>query len=367
MGLLAVVGISVFLYTLTAHVPGDTEAGPIKVGFVGPLTGDTASIGTIARSAAELAAEEINAEGGINGRQLQMIYEDGQCSTQAGSNAGNKLINADKVTAIIGGACSTETAAFAPSAMQNKIVVIAYCSSAPSLSSTGAYFFRDYPSDAYQGKFAAEYAYNTLGARKVAVVYHISDWGTGIRDVFEKHFRELGGEIVADEGTQQTDRDYRTALSKIKAAGPDLIYAPLYAEGGTVMLKQAKEIGLAIKFLGGDAWGDLKLQKDIATLGGDVRYIESEVPESDTFKAKLTAKTGGNTVPLCAPQTYDAVKILANALKEAGTDPDKLAAAVRSTKYDGVSGHVEFDRNGDKTEATYVVKKIAGGTAAPIQ
>ena len=170
--------------------------GPIKIGYIGPLTGDTSSIGTVNKAAIEIAVDEINKAGGINGQPLQVIYEDGQCNATTATNAASKLINLDKVSIIIGGLCSTETAAFGPMAMKNKVIVLSPGSSAPNLNQLGKYFFRSYPSDAFQGKFGAEYAYNEMGARKVAVLYHVSDWGTGIKNVFEVRFKELGGQIV---------------------------------------------------------------------------------------------------------------------------------------------------------------------------
>lgn len=368
IGALIVLGGGWFLYqskVVPYRIPAET--GPITIGFIGPLTGDVSSLGGPVKTAVELAVEEINQGGGINGRQVNVIYEDGQCSPTAASNAGNKLINADKVAAIIGGLCSTETAAFASAAMQSKVIMISPASSAPNLSQTGKYFFRDYPSDAYQGKVAAEYAYNTLGARKVAIVYHVSDWGTGIKDVFTKQFTELGGQIVAEENAQQTDRDYRTQLAKVKVSGADYIYAPAYPEGATVLLKQSKEMGITTKFLGGDVWGDTKFQKDVSGLA-DILFVEPKAAESAIFAAKFLAKSGEKVTP-GVPNAYDAVYVLKTAIEKAGgvNDRDALADAIRSTNYDGASGHIEFDQNGDVTVANYIVKRIANGTATEVK
>jgi len=364
--IVVVVGGGWLIYTHKGG-SGSTETGPIKIGFIGPLTGDAASIGTAARAGAELAVGEINAAGGVNGRQIEVDYQDGQCSAQPATGAATKFFN-DGVTAILGGLCSTETAAFAPAAMQHKVVTESYCSSAPSLSSTGKYFFRDYPSDAYQGKFGADYAYNTLSARNVAVISHISDYGTGIKNVFETEFRALGGTIVDDEALLQTATDYRTELAKIKSAKPDYIYAAMYPAGATAMAKQMKELGITTKILGGDAWGDTKLFADVQSLGLDIKYTTAKENSSDAFKAKILAKIGGQEVPECAAQAYDGTYILANALKSAGTsDPDAIANAMRATKYDGVAGHYEFDQNGDVTNANYVVMRIADGKSTLVQ
>lgn len=343
------------------------RAEPIKLGFIAPLTGDVSTLGTVARAAAELAVEEVNAAGGVNGRKIEMVYEDGKCNPSAATNAANKLMNVDKVVAINGGFCSSETAAFAPTAMQNKVVLISPVSSAPNLSATGKYFFRTYPSDAFQGRFAAEHAYNKLNVRKVAIIYHVSDWGTGLKDKFTERFQELGGQIILVEGQPQESRDYRTALTKIKAANPDLVWMPLYTDGAIVAMKQYKELNIQAPVYGGDAFADPKFQKEASGKAGSIIYSEVVTPTNEEFKRKLLAKVGGEQVGVGSPQAYDNVKILAAALTKAGTDPDALASAIREMRYQGVSGEITFDQNGDLTNANYVVKKIENGTATEVK
>lgn len=346
--------------------PTPSKKETLKIGFISPLTGDAASIGVVNKAAVEVAVEEVNAQGGINGKNLEVIYEDGQCNAKTASSAAHKLIDIDKVPVILGGLCSTETSAFAPGAMQKKVLVLSHGSSAPALSRTGKYFFRSYPSDLNQGKFAAEYAYNTLKVKKVAILYHISDWGSGIRDVFEQQFRKLGGTIVAAEGTKQDIKDYRAQLTKIKAVQPDLIYAPMYPEGSIAALNQAKELGIPTKMLGGDAWADTKLQKEVSGKG-EYLYTEPVSAYPEDFKAKILAKTKGEQVALATANAYDNVKMIAEVLKKAGTDPDKMADELRATKYAGVSGNIAFDASGDVTTAAYVVKQIKDGKAEVVK
>jgi branched-chain amino acid transport system substrate-binding protein len=164
------------------------DTTPIKIGWLGPLTGDVSSVGTADKQAGEIAVKEINDAGGINGRPLEVVYEDGFCDSKTASNAGNKLINIDKVVAIIGGFCSGETLAVAPTAEQNKVVMISPASTAPSISTAGDYIFRDVPSDSYQGKHAANFVYNTLGKRKAAVLYASVDYTQGLADVFSDEY-----------------------------------------------------------------------------------------------------------------------------------------------------------------------------------
>ncbi|MCX6715796.1 MAG: penicillin-binding protein activator, partial [Candidatus Taylorbacteria bacterium] len=236
------------------------DNGPIKIGFIGPLTGSASNIGQNAQSAVQIAVDEVNASGGIDGRSLQVIYEDGKCSGAPSSSAANKLINIDHVSAILGGACSGETMAFTQMAEQAKIPVLSYCSSNPSITTAGDYIFRNYPSDNYQGVFAAKYLYNTLGKKKVAVFYSKTDWADGIKKVFIQEFANLGGQVVADEGFVQNSNDVRTSITKIKVAKPDAVYFLGYTAESIVALKQSQEVGLKVStWLGGDAWDDPKL------------------------------------------------------------------------------------------------------------
>lgn len=350
----------------TAPVVSENETGPIKIGFISPLTGDASSIGVVNKDAAEIAVSEVNARGGINGRSLELIYEDGKCNATSAVSAAQKLISADKVSVILGGTCSTETAAFGPNAMQNKVIVLSQSSSAPNLSKLGKYFFRSYPSDNFQGKFAAEYAYNTLKARKVAIMYHVSDWGTGIKTVFIDRFKELGGEIVAEEGATQESKDYRTSLSKIKAVKPDLIFAPTYPNGGQVMILQARDQGIAAPILGADGWDDPKLWKAVSGKGS-IMYTVAFSPTSDEFKAKIKTKTGKDDVPVGTQNSYDNVMIVAQIMSKVGTDTDKIQEEMRKIEYDGVSGHISFDQNGDLKTAKYVVKKMENGTSVEVK
>lgn len=346
----------------------NNQSQSVKIGFIGPLTGDAASTGLADKAAVEVAVDEVNKSGGINGHTLEVIFEDGQCDAKTANTAASKLINVDQVPVIIGGLCSNETGAFGQMAMEKKVIVFSYGSSAPALSQLGKYFFRSYPSDSFEGKFDAEYAYNNFGARKIAIAYHLTDFATQIKNVFEPRFKELGGEIVSDEGAAQESRDYRTMLTKIKAANPDLIYLLMYPEGATVLMRQAEALGLQKKIFGDAVLVDPKLQKDIKDLKLAVFYPEIVTPKSpDSFRSAVLAKTGGDQVPVSAPQAYDNVKIITEMMKEFGTDTEKIQEEMHKLSYDGISGHIQFDANGDLTSANFVMKQIVNGEAVDVK
>ncbi len=333
----------------------------IKIGFIGPLTGDVAIIGNAAKVATELAVEEINQEGGINGRMIEVIFEDGKCGPKDSAVGANKLVNIDKVSVIVGGGCSSETLAAAPIAEESRVPLISYCSSNPKITEAGDYIFRVYPSDTFQGKVAAEIAFKDLGSKKAAILYCLSDYCMGIKDVFKKNF---GGEIVAEEGYEQSSRDLRTQIAKIKDANPDLIYFSGYTEATIVGLKQIKELGIDVPLLGGDSWDDPKTWESVGEAGEGARYLTAYSPENDAFKIKIIGRTGSNEIPVCGPQSYDIVYLVANILKKVGTEGEKIKDELYKIKdYNGVSGVITIDKNGDLEGGSYITKIVKNGKA----
>lgn len=339
------------------------EADKIKLGFIGPLTGDAAKIGEQAKAAVEIAVEEINSEGGVNGKEIEVIYEDGMCDGKTANNAAQKLINIDKVTAIIGGTCSAETSAFTDLAEQNKVVVLSYCSSAPAITNAGDYIFRNYPSDAYQSVFAANYIFNELGYGKVAILYTNDDWGVGLQDAFEKAFTNLGGKIIAKESFTKDARDLRTQLAKIKTSNPDLLYFLGFSEASIPGLKQIKEISLKVPVFGGDAWDDPKIFSEAGNAAEGILFTSIASKEDQEYKNKIMQKLGVDETTICGPQAYDAVYILGDIMKRVGANSVDIKDELYQIKYEGgISVDVtDFDENGDLTSANYQVNQVKAG------
>jgi len=335
--------------------PVTTE--PIKVGWMGPLTGDVATVGVACKQAAEMAVKEINDAGGISGRKLEVIYEDSACDAKTGSNAGNKLINADKVVAIIGDLCSGPTLAVAPVAEQNKVLMLATGATAPSITTAGDYIFRIVPSDSYQGKLGAELVYNTLGKKKAAVLYAKADYTEGLANIFTEEYKKLGGEVVLSESFLQTARDLKTQLTKVKNSGAEVLYFPTYTEAGVAALKQAKDLGLKAQIVGPETFDDPKMQAADGANG--VIYTMPASVSNYSFKTKYLSATGLKEMPVYVTQSYDAPYILANVLKQVGTDPEKIKSEMYNIKnYAGVSGTIGFDGDGDLSTAQYEIRVI---------
>jgi branched-chain amino acid transport system substrate-binding protein len=352
-------------FTLLSDSGSGSQGDAIKIGFIGPLTGDGGNIGENAKAAIEIAVAEVNEAGGIDGRELEVIYEDGQCLGKEASNAASKLINVDKVPVILGGACSGETLAFAPAAEEAKVVTLSYCSSAPAITDAGDYIFRNYPSDTFQGAHAATYAKETLDAAKVGILYVNADWGVGIKDVFKKEFEALGGEVVLEEGYDQQSRDLRTQLTKVKDADPDLVYFLGYTEASIPGIKQAAELGIAVPILGGDAWDDPKIFQEAGTAADGIKYVVPDAVLGEEFEAKLKEKVGSDEIAVCTPSAYDALKLMAQVIEKVGTDSEAIKDELYNTTYTGgvSNATISFDENGDLKGANYVVKVVKDGVA----
>lgn len=342
----------------------DTVEGPIKIGFIGPLTGDVAGIGENVRIAVDLAKDEINEARGIHGRRIEVIYEDGRCSAKEAANAGNKLININKVVAIVGGLCSSETLAVAPMAEEAGVPLISAASTNPDITNAGDYIFRFVPSDSFQGKFAAEHIVNTLGHKKVGALFCLSDWCVGIKEVFKAHLTELGGELVAEEGYAQDTSDLRSQITKVKAASPDIVYFVGYTEASIIGLKQIKELGLETPIFGADAWDDPKIPAEAGAAADGATYsitANRELPQSFIDEMNTRA-AGGSELNTYSPRGYDVMKVLADIMIRVGTDQEKIKAELYNIQnYQGIADTYTLDENGDVSTANFTIKKFKGG------
>ncbi len=357
-------GISALVPNNETGGPATTSGEPIKIGFVGPLTGEAASLGEGGKAGLETALKEINDAGGVGGRKIEVVFEDDRCSKD-GVSAFNKLISANDVTAIIGPICSASGGPGLPIAQKAGVPVI-FWASAPSLTKIGDYVFRLYPSDAFQGKFAAEYVKNKLGKSRVAVLYVKNDWGQGLRDAFVNRFTELGGTTVYDDGAAQDTKDLKSSVSKIKAAKPDAIYFPAYPSLAIIGFKQMKDLGINVPILGGDAFEAEEVFKSEVAEG--VMFTVGIIRNSDEFKAKIKDATGVES-NFAAPPAYDALYVLAKIMRDVGTDRVAIKDALSKLDYrDGVSLPViKMGPDRELTEAEFEVKVVKDGKAEVVK
>jgi branched-chain amino acid transport system substrate-binding protein len=342
-----------------------SETGPIKVGVYADLSGQTSSFGQSTVKGAKMAADEVNKAGGIGGRQIQLVVEDDQGRPEQAATVVTKLINQDKVNAVIGEVASSNSLAAAPIAQAAKIPMITPSSTNPRVTQVGDYIFRVCFIDPFQGQVDAKFAANTLHAKTSAILLDVnSDYSRGLAQYFEQQFTKLGGRIIERQSYQQTDRDFSGVLTAIRAAKPDVIFVPGYYGQVGVIAKQAKALGIKAPLLGADGWDSPALWE----LGGDAlngsfmaNHYSVDDPSPRVQKFVADYKVRNNEVPdAIAALAYDAMRVLAKSIEVAGsTEGAKLRDAIAKTaNFPGVTGDITInaDRNADKPAVVFELR-----------
>ena len=340
------------------------DRSTIKIGFFGDLSGPTFNFGESAKNGILMAADEINQAGGINGRRIDVVIEDDRGSPERAAALARKLIDEDKVVAIIAGGTSGNSRAAAPKAQSARIPLISPSSTDPAVTQVGNYIFRACFVDAFQGEVMAKFAANTLKAKKAAILFDFnSPYGRGLTDYFELSFAKLGGEIVAKQSYTQGDADFKGQLMAIQGADPDVVYIPGYYGDVAIIAKQARQMELKQPLLGGDGWDAPELWQ----LGGDAlngsflstHYsVDDPAPVIQKFVQEYRQHYGNLRPDAHAALAYDATRFLANAIERANsTDGEKLRAALAQTKnFPGVTGVISMDENRNAVKPAVVLK-----------
>ena len=342
---------------------GTSSTDEIVVGYYGDLTGRTASFGTSTKNGVEMAVDEINKAGGIMGRKVRVIVEDDQGEPNKAATVVSKLVNQDKVHAVLGEVASSNSLAAAPKAQEAKVPMISPSSTNPAVTQVGDYIFRVCFIDPFQGEVMAKFASTNLKAKKAAILYDFnSDYSRGLREFFTRSFKSLGGQIVEEKSYTQGDRDFSGQLTAIRSANPDVIYVPGYYGEVGVIANQTKQLGIKAPLLGGDGWDSPQLwQLGGAALNGD--YISNHYSVDDPSPAiqKFVTDYKGryNISPdALAALGYDSMKVLASAIERAGgTDSAKLRDAIAQTKnFAGVTGSISIDKDRNAVKPAVVLK-----------
>jgi len=347
-------------------VPASTE--PIKIGFSAPLTGGAAEWGLPIKDGAEIALNKINSEGGINGRKLELVFEDDKCDGKEAVTAATKLINFDKVPAILGSVCSSAALAIAPLGESNKVVLLSAGASAPSMRAAGDYTFSIYPPDDYESGYSATFAYDKLGKRKAAILYANNDYGKGTKDVAEKKFKEKGGEVVAEESYVQDSGDFRNQLLKIKKSSADVLFIWGNPGDAVTIFKEMKEIGINIQVITSSVIIEGDVFKDNRDIIEGVTYSlpETDMTQSYSYlKAEYLKKFNKTEMSLFPTLGYDVVTLIANAMKKVGTNPTKIKDYLYTVQnFPGSSGILSFDKDGEVAKG-FNFMKVENGQFVP--
>jgi branched-chain amino acid transport system substrate-binding protein len=345
----------------------------IKIGLVAPLTGDVKTFGESTKNGFLLAIEELNSQGGINGKQIKTFIQDDKNDPTEAQNAGSKLINQDGVKLIIGSVSSKCSIPLAQTCQDASVVMISPTSTNPKVTvrddgSRRDFIFRACFIDPFQGKVAAKFALENLKAKTAAILYDVgNDYVKGLAEFFRDNFTQGGGRVLVYESYQKDDTDFSALLTKIKQASPDILYIPDYYNKVGLIAKQARQMGIKAILMGGDGWDSpemLKIAGD-AIVGGYFtnHYSPNDPrPEVQEWVKKYLAKYGSNPDAL-ATLAYDATCLLLEAIKKANSDnPVKVKEALQGIKdFKSVSGNISFDEYGNPIKGAVILRYTKEG------
>ncbi|MBM3833039.1 MAG: ABC transporter substrate-binding protein [Verrucomicrobia bacterium] len=337
----------------------------IKVGEYASLTGTEATFGQSSHNGTALAIDEINAAGGVLGKQIKLLYEDNQ--SKAGESAAIvlKLISRDKVAAVLGEVASGRSLEAAPICQQNKVPMISPSSTNPEVTKRGEYIFRICFLDSFQGAVLARFAKETLKATRVAILTDVRQpYSVGLAEFFRQRFVQDGGAVVAEQKYSGGDKDFNAVLTATKAADPQAIFVPGYYTEAGLIARQARQLGINVPLFGGDGWESPKLI-EIGGAAVEGTYYsthyspEDQSPVVQNFVKKYQERYK-ETPDAMAALGYDSAMVLADAIKRAGsTEGPKIRDALAATKdFHGVTGRtmIDAERNASKPAVMVTIK-----------
>jgi len=325
----------------------------IKIGVIEPLTGSVAYNGIASLNGAKLAVERRNAAGGVLGRKIELVVEDGQCRPANSVNAAEKLLQRDKVVALSGAFCSSATAAVMPIAEKYKIPFLTGVSSKADLTEKGMqYFFRSAETDRQMSKVFSKILAQQLQLKKVAYIGVNDDWGRGGVEDFSKDLEALGVQTVMKEYFDHGATDFYTLLTKLRASKADGVFVAAETQDGSILVKQFKELGLQTKIFGVGSWATADF---IGLTGPASEGIYAAVPYASSLPGErnkafvdLYASAYKEKPGKYGAAGYNAMNILLDAIARAGkTEPDAIRDALRQTDYAAPNGQYRFTEKGE--------------------
>jgi branched-chain amino acid transport system substrate-binding protein len=350
-----------------------TVGGQIKIGAVTCLTGELSTFGVSSKQGADLAVGEINSVGGVLGQPIDLIVEDN--GSKAGETATilRKFVSLDKVAAILGDLTSSATMEGAPIAQGAKIPMLTPSATNVAITKIGDYIFRSCFVDPFTGRIMAKFALDQLNAKQAIVITDVKqDYSVGLTEAIRQYFVANGARILAELSYSSGDTNFRTQLTEVRMAHPDVIFLPGYYTEAALILRQAKQLGINCPFVGGEGW-DSPVLIQVAGKSADGNYYTDHFSANDPsprvqkFVQEYRAKYGSIPDALAA-LWYDGARLMAQALQRAGsTDPAKIRDALAGTRdFEGVTGRISIDENRNAAKPG-VILKVENGALKMVQ
>ena len=345
---------------------GGGVADTIVVGEVAAMTGGTATFGQSSHAGTQMAVDEINAAGGLLGKQVKLVTEDDQSKQGEAGTVAKKLISREKVIAMLGEVASGRSLEMGPICQKAGVPMISPASTNPKVTEVGDYVFRVCFIDPFQGTVMAKFALSR-GWKKVAILTDSKqDYSVGLTQFFKEYYTKNGGTIVGEASYGSGDKDFKAQLTSIRGGAPDAIFASGYYNESGLIAVQARELGLTVPLLGGDGWDSPSLV-EVAGKAMEGCFFSNHFSAEDTtpriqdFVKRYQAKHK-KTPDAMAALGYDSAMILFDAIKRAGTTEGKaLRDAIAATKdFEGITGKITLDekRNANKSA---VILEVKGG------
>jgi len=345
----------------------------VRIGVVQPMTGPVAYDGNIYVNTVKMLADDINAKGGVLGRKIELVVEDGACNPAQSVNAAEKLVVRDKVVGLLGAFCSTSTAAVMEVAKKHKVPLITGISTAAQLTEQGnPYFFRAVATTPMLGNAFGPVLPKALKAKRFAFLTLNDDWGRSMQASYPKAIESGGGQIVANEFFQQSDLQFLSQITKVKAANPDAIVLAANTQQAVALSKQIRELGVTAPLVGEGAWSSdsyIKLAGPAAEgVYGLVEYVYTiKSPVNDAFVKEFQAKLKENPSKF-AGAAHNAIHIMVDAIRRAGAaDPEKIREAMERTDYNGLVGNIKFDAKHQAYGQTVYLSLVKNGVPEVVE
>ena len=344
----------------------------IKIAAIYAISGEAAFSNKAHVEVAKFAVEEINAKGGVLGKQIELIEINNQSTALGSKNAAQQAVDLG-VSAVFGPIWSSHALGAAPVLQKAKIPMISPGATNPKVTLVGDYIFRGSFIDPFQAKVMANFAVNDLKAKTAVVLTNVGNaYSIEIADFFIKKFTQLGGKILWEGDYASTATDFKKQLEKTKKLMPDVIYLPGYDRDSGFIIKQARKMGISTVFLGGDGWNSGSLSK----YGGDAIngsfftthwHVNDSSKRSKAYVARIIKRYPGRKIESLdiIPLAYDCIYILAEAITKAeSAQPQLIQQELKKTKdFLGVTGNITFDENGDPINKPVVMLKFENGKA----